>query len=340
MRPRWVALGTGAVAGAAWLIAARRSGTFPAPLGGSEARIHPADRTRDSFSVEKRLISTASGQVAYVERGQGEPVVLLHGCPFHAYEWRDVMPILAERYRVIAPDLLGLGDTPVSLSDDYRLPRDVVMVCDLLDALDLDSAHFVGHDHGGATCLLLMARAPQRMRSVVLTNAEAYDDWPSADELPFLHLIVRRATSPVLWGLMHSPVFRRWAFSIAVQRREVLTDEALDAFVAPLLATPLRWQRLRRFFASQLDPDNQAETVRAVDGMRRFAAPTLILWGRNDANFGEQVAEKLLVDIPGAERIEWMEGSGHLPMLEEPGAYAASVSNFIATAPAPPSDGG
>jgi len=328
MSGRRVALAASAVVATAWLIAARRSGTVPPPRDPAKVRVDPGDRPRDSFSARKRVIGAGNRQVAYVEEGSGEPLVLLHGCPFHAYEWRDVIPTLAQDYRVIAPDLLGLGDTPVTLADDYGLRCDAEMVCDLLDTLGLESAHFVGHDHGGAACLLLMGRAPERMRSVVLTNIEAYDDWPSAEETPFLHLIVRTATTPMLWGLMHSPYFRRWAFSIAAHRREALSDEALDAIVQPLIATPARWQRLRRFFAGQLDADNQAETVRALAGMRRFTAPTLLLWGRHDGNFGEPVARKLLDDIPGAERIEWLEESGHLPMLEEPRAYTAAVADF------------
>jgi pimeloyl-ACP methyl ester carboxylesterase len=131
---------------------------------------------------------------------------------------------------------------------------------------------------------------------------------------------------------MHSPYFRRWAFSIAAHRREALSDETLEAIVSPLIATPARWQRLRRFFAGQLDPGNRAETVRAVDDMRRFTSPTLLLWGRHDGNFGEPVARKLLADIPGADRISWMERSGHLPMLEEPSAYAAAVAEFVSAA--------
>jgi pimeloyl-ACP methyl ester carboxylesterase len=333
---RRLGLTASAIAATAWLIAARRSGTVRWPRDPAKLMVQPEDRAREPFSARKRLITAGDRMVAYVDEGSGEPLVLLHGCPFHAYEWRDVIPILAQRFRVIAPDLVGLGDTPVSLADDYRLPRNAEMVCDLLDALGLDSAHFVGHDHGGATCLLLMGSAPERMCSVVLTNAEAYDDWPSAEETPFLHLIVRTPTSPMLWGLMHSPSFRRWAFSIAAHRREVLTDETLRAIVAPLIATPARWQRLRRFFAWQLDPDHQSETVRAVEGMRRFTAPTLLLWGRHDENFGEPVARKLLDDIPGAERIEWMGESGHLPMLEQPDAYAAAVGNFAAAAPSSP----
>jgi pimeloyl-ACP methyl ester carboxylesterase len=333
MTARRLGLAAGAVAATAWLIAARRSGTFPPPRHAAKVEVRPDDRLRDSVSARKRVIAAGERQVAYIDEGHGEPLVLLHGCPFHAYEWRDVIPLLSERYRVIAPDLLGLGDTPVTLADDYGLRCDTEMVRDLLDALGIESAHFVGHDHGGATCLLLMGEAPDRMRSVVLTNVEAYDDWPSAEETPFLHLIVRTATTPILWGLMHSPYFRRWAFSIAAPRREVLTDEVLHAIVQPLIATPARWQRLRRFFAGQLDADNQAETVRAVEGMRQFSAPTLILWGRLDGNFGEPVARKLLDDIPGAERIEWLDESGHLPMLEEPGPYAAAVADFASAGP-------
>ena len=166
----------------------------------------------------------------------------------------------------------------------------------------------------------------------MLTNVEAYDDWPSSEETPFLHLITRTPTTPLLWALMHSRAFRRWAFAIATHRREALTDETLEAIVAPLIATSARWQRLRRFFAWQLDLEHQRETVRAVEAMRRFTAPTLIAWGRHDENFGAAVAEKLVADIPGAERIEWMEESGHLPMLEEPAEYAAAVADFTASA--------
>ena len=331
MRAHHLGLGAAMLA-IAWLAAARRSGSLPAPADPALTRIYPDDRPRESFSAGKRVIAAGGREVAYVEQGEGKPLVLLHGCPFHSYEWRDVIPLLAGQFRVIAPDLIGLGDTPVTLADDYRLPCDAEMVCDLLDALGIESAHFVGHDHGGATCLLLMSRAPERLRSVVLTNAEAYDDWPSREETPFLHLITRTATSPLLWALMHSRAFRRWAFAIAVHRREALTDEALEAITAPLIATPARWQRLRRFFAWQLDPDHQRETVRAVEGMQGFSAPTLIVWGRHDENFGAAVAEQLLADIPGAERIEWMEESGHLPMLEEPAAYAAAVADFAAGA--------
>jgi pimeloyl-ACP methyl ester carboxylesterase len=102
------------------------------------------------MAPDKKLIDLGGYKVAYIDMGRGEPVILLHGCPFSLYEWRDVAPLLAKHFRVVAPDLIGLGDTPVRLNDDYRLPRDVQMVTALMDRLGIHSARFIGHDHGGA----------------------------------------------------------------------------------------------------------------------------------------------------------------------------------------------
>lgn len=310
-----------------WTVLAIKSGT----LGGRRGcAVDPGRDPVEDFSKDKRYIEVNGHSIAYIDAGEGEPLLLLHGCPFHSYEWKDVIPLLSRRFRVLAPDLLGLGDTVVDLDgDDYRLPEDAEMVRGFLRALGVESAHFVGHDHGGATSLLLMERAPEIIRSLVLTNIEAYDQWPSDEERPYLGLIVNPLTSPVFWALLHLRPVRNDIFSIAAHRREALTDDVLKAFVRPHISTGSRWQRLRRFFRWQLDRDHNQLTMRAVPWMREFKTPTLILWGKQDGNFGEAIANRLAGDIPGVVRVEWMENSGHLPMLEEPQRYADAVATFI-----------
>jgi pimeloyl-ACP methyl ester carboxylesterase len=320
---------------ALYTVFAVRSGGLLGPRNGRAVR--PEQDPLEEFSRRKRFIDVRGHRVAYIDEGEGDPLLLLHGCPFHSYEWKDVIPLLSHKFRVIAPDLLGLGDTVVDLEADYRLPEDAEMVRAFLDALGISSAHFVGHDHGGATSLLLMERAPQLMRTLTLTNIEAYDQWPSDEERPYLKMIVNPLTSPLFWAALHLRAVRRHVFSIAANRQEVLTDDVLKAFIRPHASTPGRWQRLRRFFRWQLDPEHNHVTVRAVEWMRKFKTPTLILWGKQDGNFGGAIAERLAKDIPGVVRIEWMEESGHLPMIEEPERYAQAVMSFIAeheTAPA------
>lgn len=309
-----------------WLVLAWRSGAF---LSAHDVAVAEGDWTDDGFSSQKVVAHLPSGPVAYLDVGQGPPLVLLHGCPFSAYEWKDVLPALSQRFRVIVPDLRGLGDTPVALDDDYRLPTDVTMVQELMDHLHLPRASFVAHDHGGATLQLLMAAAPDRIDRAVLSNAEAYDGWPSGPELPYLRMVVNPLTSPLMYHALQLESARRRVFSIAVHDRAVLTPGLLQGWTAPHVASPARWQRLRRFYRSQLDPAHNRLTADAVPAMRRFDHPVLLVWGARDTNFGTRVANRLARDLPNTRGIVLLQGSSHMPMQEEPTAYAAAVLDFL-----------
>ncbi len=99
------------------------------------------------------------GDVAlhYLTSGEGEPVVLLHGIPQSSHEWRHVMPRLAERYRVVAPDLRGLGDSsrPPGGYDKKTVAHDVWQL--LSGHLGIPRFHLVGHDWGGPVAFSLAA---------------------------------------------------------------------------------------------------------------------------------------------------------------------------------------
>ncbi len=328
-----------ALAAIGWLILACQSGTFIPD--NSRYAVAPGEFTPDAMARYKKLIDLGGYEVAYVDMGKGEPVILLHGCPFSVYEWHEVLPLLARQFRVIAPGLLGLGDTPVRLDDDYRLPQDVQMVTALMDRLGIPSARFIGHDHGGAIVELLMRHDPRRVEMAILTNVEAYDQWPSKPETADLHLITNPLLSPLLYFAMQSRWVQRELYSIAVVNQATLTDAALDAFASEHVATPLRWQRLRRFLRWQLDPANTRLTMEAVPSMQRFTKPVLMLWGQMDTNFGPAIAGRLAKDIPGTRGVVWLKHSAHLPMLEEASYYSKVATEFFlhgrtanATAPA------
>jgi pimeloyl-ACP methyl ester carboxylesterase len=175
-----------------------------------------------------------------------------------------------------------------------------------------------------------MNDSPERIRTAVITNAEAYDLWPSKPEIKYLKLIVNPVTSPFFRFLMHhSAWFRREVFSIAVHREEVFTDEVVLAYTRAHTSSAARWQRLRRFFRWQLDPEHNRVTLDATDGLRRFDRPTLVLWGRLDTNFGPEIAERLASDIPGVVGVEYLEESAHMPFQEEPEAYNAALLRFL-----------
>jgi pimeloyl-ACP methyl ester carboxylesterase len=118
-------------------------------------------------------------------------------------------------------------------------------------------------------------------------------------------------------------------FSVAVHKQEAFTDEVLLAYTRQHTSSAARWKRLQRFFRWQLDPEHNRVTLAAVDGMRRFEHPTLVLWGRQDENFGPAIAERLASDIPGTVGVTYLEESAHMPFQEEPEAYSEALLAFL-----------
>lgn len=283
--------------------------------------------------VEGRL-EVGSASVAYCDSGgDGPPLLLLHGCPFSKFVWRSVIPRLSEPFRCVAPDLLGLGDTETPAGADWSLPAQADAIIGLLDRLDLARVAIVGHDQGGAIAQLIAIHHPDRVSALVLADAEAYDNWPSAEELPFIRVTQLPVIGPlVLWAWSRRPLFR-WALGQgkAVYDRSVLTNDLMDGYIAANLATAHKRAKTRRFLATQLDPANQAHTHHLADALHKIEFPTLILWGEGDVHFPPAWARRLAADIPGTTRVEILPATGHLLMEEHPDHIANLIREFLTT---------
>jgi len=121
---------------------------------------------------EPTMIRANGINLAVYEQGDGPPVVLLHGFPELAYSWRHQLPALADAgFRAIAPDQRGYGrsDVPPDVSD-YRIEELIADVHGLLDALELDSATFAGHDWGALLLWQMAMRAPERIDGLIILN--------------------------------------------------------------------------------------------------------------------------------------------------------------------------
>ena len=122
----------------------------------------------DRFEHRRTRLSQVT--MHHASLGAGEPVVLLHGWPQTWYEWRQVMPLLATRYRTIAPDLRGLGDTtrPPEGYDSRSLAADVAEL--VFERMGLERIHLVGHDWGGPTAFALAAAHPDRVATLAIVD--------------------------------------------------------------------------------------------------------------------------------------------------------------------------
>jgi pimeloyl-ACP methyl ester carboxylesterase len=286
----------------------------------------------DAFSASTHFLSVGTARVAYHDSGSGPPVLLLHGCPFSSFIWRKVIPRLSGSYRCIAPDLLGLGDTETLWDADWSLHAQAALIVGLLDGLGLERAHLVGHDHGGALAQLLAAEHADRVDRLVLSNVEAYDNWPSVTERPFVRVTqVPVLGDLVLWLWSQPALFRLTLLEAhAVHNPDVLTPELLRGYIRANLSDAHRRGKTRRFLTGQLDPTHTRVTLELLPALRHFAHPTLLIWGQDDPHFGPEWADRLRHDIPGAVGVELLPETGHLLMEERPERFAELVSGFLA----------
>lgn len=265
------------------------------------------------FEASRHHVDTEYGRIAVVERGRGPVAVYLHGFPLNAWHWRHQLGELADIRRGIAIDLMGLGHTEISADQDLRFSTQADMVLATLDAMGVREFDLVGNDSGGGIAQLIVARAPERVRSLVLSNADVHDNWPP-QALGMVHdLATRGQMDEVLQGYMLDVDSARAGLAGLVYQDAMFVSEGmLQTYMAPLLQTPDRRAAVNRFIATQ----SNAETVAIKPALEQFKQPTLVMWGTDDVFFGIEWAHWLHDTIPGAYEVVEFEG-GRLFFAEE-----------------------
>jgi pimeloyl-ACP methyl ester carboxylesterase len=266
-------------------------------------------------------------RVSYRTAGSGPVVLLVHGIAGTSEQWAEVAPVLAEEFTVVAPDLLGHGQS-AKPQGDYSLGAYAVSLRDLLVVLGHRRATVVGHSLGGGIAMQFAYEYPVFAERLVVVSSGGLGRE--------VHPLLRAATLPgaeiVLPWLAHERVLGAGG---AVG--QVLARLGLRA--GPDIA------EMARGYASLADAEARAaflHTVRAVidyTGQRVNAAdrlyltsllPTLIVWGRRDPLIPATHGEFAHGEMPGS-RLEIFEEAGHFPHLDDPVRFAGVLRDFLET---------
>lgn len=269
-----------------------------------------------AFHAERRFQDTQFGRIAYVERGSGPAALFIHGYPLNGFQWRGAMERLSSLRRCLAPDLLGLGYSVVPEDQDLAPRTQAEMLLALLDAVSIESVDLVANDSGLTIAQLIVARQPTRVRSLLLTNGDVHENSPPALLRPFIEK-ARAGLGAEEWllpqyldhAIARSP---RGLGGSAYTNPANFTDELIECYFAPLLATPLRKAQFNRY-AVAFDPN----PLLAIEAdLRKCAAPARIVWGTGDELFPIASAEWLDRTLPRSRGIRRIEGA-HLFFPEE-----------------------
>jgi pimeloyl-ACP methyl ester carboxylesterase len=274
---------------------------------------------------ERKQVALDQGTISYRERGTGEPIVFVHGLLVNGDLWRKVVPELSKDFRCITPDWpLGSHELPMKADADLA-PRGLArLIADFLAALELENVTLVGNDTGGGISQIVVARHPERIGRLVLTNCDAYENFPPR---MFRFLILLARVPGGVWALMQPMrvrAMRRTPIAFGLLAKHGIDDQALDSYARPALSSAA----IRRDLAKamkDIDPSHTLEAARAFPGFER---PVLLAWSREKAFFPPAHAERLASDFP-AGRVEWVEDSYTFVPEDQPTRLAELIGAFV-----------
>ncbi|MFN3975336.1 MAG: alpha/beta fold hydrolase [Dehalococcoidia bacterium] len=267
-----------------------------------------------------RWLTVLGRGVHLVQVGQGMPVLLLHGLGASWITWERLIPLIAHRLRVLAPDLPGHGDSDTLRP--YRLENATPWIEALLNTLEVEKVALVGNSLGGIVALCFALERPRRVSHLVLVDTAGL-----GREVAFA---LRLATLPGIGDMLEAPSQRG---TRRLLQRLIFSD--------PRHITPDLVNELTRVRSRSGAKETVLEALRYGIGLRGVKAhilmlhrlrevscPLLVVWGGRDAIFPVRQVLQVREVAPGAQVVVF-PASGHWPHYEEPHAFAQMLLSFL-----------
>jgi pimeloyl-ACP methyl ester carboxylesterase len=264
--------------------------------------------------------------IYYEARGEGEPMLLIHGIPTSSFIWRKQIEALSARFHVYAPDLLGWGYSDKPADFDYSVSAYAELIDAFLKQMGVQQAILGVHDLGGAVGLAFLSRYPDKVSKLIILDTFAY--LPILKQLPWRFLygflyrlpLVGNALNLCLWNLAvkWTDVF----VTLAFYNKKLATKDLVAKYRK--LNWDTRLTDLRVLLTNGIDGITGAVEQNSV----KVKVPTLILWAENDALFPPPAAQRLHQNIPGSI-LKIIPQCGHFLQEEKPDEVNEHILTFL-----------
>jgi haloalkane dehalogenase len=259
-------------------------------------------------------------RLAYLDEGEGDPVLLLHGEPTWSYLYRKVLPPVAEVARVVAPDYLGFGrsDKPTD-PGWYSYDRHAASIRSLVEALDLRRLTIVVQDWGGPIGMRIAAEAPDRVDRLVVLNTAI-----GAGRMPEVWLRFRELMRHVGTDIQPSRL-------VEISCARAVAEDVLAAYDAPYpdAASKAGVVAFPEHVPTEPDHPNAPALMRVRDAMAQWEKPALVLFGDSDPIFPPAAAERMAELIPGAGPAELVADAGHMVQEDAGEEVGERIARFL-----------
>jgi pimeloyl-ACP methyl ester carboxylesterase len=247
--------------------------------------------------------------INYTERGEGYPVILLHGFPFHQQLWNDFAEKLSASFRVITPDLPGFGRSPL-LKSPFTIEDVAATLLQFIEQKNLSSSVIVGHSLGGYVALAMVALKPQLFKGLVLFHSTAHADTEEKQQSrnKVLEFIEKNGVKAFTANFI-PPLFGDQQHPAISSIREIATQASTDAVVGYTIAMRDRKER--------------------TSVLKKFLKPILFISGDRDGGISVDSIQQQAMLSP-LIKVSILPAVAHMGMFETPDKTLEILGQFIA----------
>jgi pimeloyl-ACP methyl ester carboxylesterase len=281
-----------------------------------------ANRIGGNPSLASHALRIKGNHIFYVARGEGKPLILIHGYGAAIWVWEKQIDLLSQSHRVYAVDLIGHG-----FSDRPRIPYTpstyIYFLKDFMEAAEIDQATLIGNSMGGGIAWAVALLFPKRVNRLVLIDCvppdvldrvrnDSFQMLRAIKDIPFLpYLAFSAGNRNALKRLLHE----------CVSDTRLITEEVLNRQYELLRTKGANWALYSTF-------KNAGQALEFKGKLSQIRHPTLILWGEKDQVFPPSVGKILHQEMIGS-KFQVIEKSGHIPMWETPDEVNQSILSFL-----------
>jgi len=285
---------------------------------------------RDGFETEypfeSRYLHVDGGRLHYVEQGQGDVLLCVHGNPTWSFAWRRVLRSLSDRYRVIALDHLGCGASDKPQDYPYCLAKHIANLRALIEGLSLQRITLLAHDWGGAIGMGAAGQCPERFSRFVLFNTAAF----RSRRIP-LRIAVCRIPFLGTFALRGLNAFSRAALTMAVTHRERMTPSVRQGYLAPYdsWANRVAVNAFVKDIPLRASHPGWSTLADVESGLSQFTGhPMLLIWGERDWCFTTDFLHEFQRRFPQAETLR-IPDAGHYVFEDAHEVFIPRLREFL-----------
>ena len=273
-------------------------------------------------SLTPQTVQIKGHTIFYIVKGEGKPLLLIHGYGAGMWVWEKQIDFLSQSYRVYALDLIGHG-----YSDRPKIPYTpeayIHFLRDFMDGIGIEKAILIGNSMGGGIAWAMAALFPERVEKLILINCTPPDvlDQVRNDSFRTLVAIKDIPLLPYLVIASRNKKSIKWILQECVSDIKLITPEIVNRQYQLSKIRGTTWVLYSTF-------KNAEKASRLKDNLSRIDQPTFLIWGERDLIFPPSVGESLHQAIRGS-KFQMIEKSGHIPMWETPEEINQAILDFL-----------